>query len=137
MQSIILLHLREHVQQVFRRASFRPHFEHQWCEQVSARLSYINLDSSDDADFDVGDVFNDALDIPARDLVHSVGELCHGLFSLLNLLKVRLERLANIHKLVVEGIGTLWYSDDLFLIIHWLPLVCFQPSIGADGRTAS
>ena len=111
------------MQQVLGRAPLRPYLEHQRREQVSARLPYINLDSSNDANLDVGNVLNDALDIAARDLVHGVGELCHRLFSLLNLLEIRLERLTNIYKLVVEGIGALGYSDNLFLIILWFPLV--------------
>ena len=111
------------MKQVLDRAPLRPYLEHQRREQVSARLPYINLDSSNDADLDVGNVLNDALDIAARYLVHGVGELCHRLLSHLNLLEVRLKRLTNIHKLVVEGISALGYGDYLFLIILWFPLV--------------
>ena len=78
------------MQQVLCFAAFRPHLEHHRCEQVTARLLNINLDATDDTDFDVWDGLDNALNILVSDLVHGVSELGHGLLGHLNLFEVRL-----------------------------------------------
>ena len=99
------------MQQVLRGPILHAHLKHQRSKQISARLLNINLDASDDTHFDIRDGFNDALDIPMCDLVHSVGELCHGLLCSLDLCKIGLQRFPDVDELVIKCISALGYSD--------------------------
>ena len=70
------------------------------------------------------------------DLVHGVGELCHGLLCSLDLREIGLQRFTDIDELVVKCISTLGYSDLKLFIILWRPFVLLKPSVGIDCSTA-
>lgn len=72
-----------------------------------------------------------------RNLVHCVCQFGHRLLCLLNFIEVGLERLSNIYKLIVKGVGPWRYLDLSILVRLGLPVVLHKPEIGTDGCPAS
>lgn len=134
--SIVLVSLSEDVFEVFDWFAFLSDLELQWHEHIATRLSNIDLDSTNDADFDIWDFFHDSIDIHSSDFVHGICKLCHWLLSRLNLFKVGLQCLSDIHELVIESVRTLRYNNaSLFVILHF-PLVLLEPQVCIDGGAA-
>ena len=128
---------REYMGQVFRGLVLHANLEHQGCEEVAAGLLHVYLNTADYAHFDVGDLCHYPLDIVLRDLVHGVAQLGHGLVSRVDLLVVWLERLSDVHRLVVESVGARGHSHLVVLAFLLLPIVFLQPLEGIDSRAAS
>ena len=66
-QSVVLLHLSEDVDVVRSWLAFRANFEHERYKHISAWLLNINLNTSNDADFNVRDGFYDLFNILLSD----------------------------------------------------------------------
>jgi hypothetical protein len=120
---LVSLNCREDAKQVLCRHTLLEDLEHLRSEHVSAGLLHVDCDSTNDADFDVRDGFNNSFDVLLCDAVERFGELGRRLFALLDFVEVRLEGLYDVEELVVESVSPVRHLHFQCLVSLRFPLI--------------